>query len=206
MYKVMKNILFNVLGQAVKGRALWKKIIAKNNINLEKDFVILVSKEEQQCSYYTLLYLNKIIEWLELRKNELEKHNIPVIRRNERFLVLTDDPDVLKYAKKISRRVTYVEFMKCEELDNIIKYYSIYPYTDRLLIGMYKDIPGRRGCEALLASKISIEELVANGIFDMKIKKFNKITRPKLPKEIGSDKEFYEFVAKNDLRMKKDGS
>ena len=128
----MKNILFNVLGQAVKGRALWKKIIAKNNINLEKDFVILVSKEEQQCSYYTLLYLNKFIEWLELRKNELEKHNIPVIRRNERFLVLTDDPDVLKYAKKISRRVTYVEFMKCEELDNIIKYYSIYPYTDRL--------------------------------------------------------------------------
>ena len=134
MYKgVMKNILFNVLGQAVKGRALWKKIIAYNNINLEKDFVILVSKEEQQCSYYTLLYLNKFIEWLELRKNKLENHNIPVIRRNERFLVLTDDPDVLKYAKKISRRVTYVEFLKCEELDNIIKYYSIYPYTDRLL-------------------------------------------------------------------------
>lgn len=202
----MRNILLDVLKQAIKGRALWKKLIAKNSINLERDFVVLVSKEEQQCSYYTLLYLNKFIEWLELRKNKLEKHNIPIIRRNEKFLVFTDDPDILKFAKKISRRVTGVEFLKSEELDNIIKYYAIYPYTDRLLIGKYKGIPGRKGCEVLFASKISIEELVANGIFDMKIKKFNKITRPKVPKEIKNDMEFHEFVIKNDLRMKCDGS
>ena len=197
----MKNIILDILKQALCGRKLWKKIISKNKVDLKYDFVVLVSKDDKQCAYYTLLYLNKFIEKLELRKNWLEKQNVPVIRRNEKFFVLTDDGNVEKYAKMLSRRVTKVEILKKEELDNVVTYYSVYPYTDRLLIGKYSGIAGRKGCEVLLKSKLSIEELVADGVYDLKIGKNNRKTRTRIPKKIYKDPDFYNYVCQNDLRI-----
>lgn len=42
----MKNIILDILKQALCGRKLWKKIISKNKVDLKYDFVVLVSKDD----------------------------------------------------------------------------------------------------------------------------------------------------------------
>lgn len=53
----MKNIIPSLISQVITGRHLWKKLVKKNNINLEYDFVLILSKNNEQCAYYTVLYL-----------------------------------------------------------------------------------------------------------------------------------------------------
>lgn len=201
MLRQETKILFKSIVNVCLGRYLWKKFIYKNNIDLNFDFVFLLPKGDPQVSYYVLLYLNKFIEFLERRKTYIATLGHPIIRRNEKIFIITNDDDVKKSAKEICRRVTEVSFMSVTDIEKIIQYYCIFPFTDRLIIGALKGIPGRNDYSALVANGITVEELVANCIFDFKIQKFDSKSRPKLPNIKCKSIQTKQFILLNDLRL-----
>lgn len=194
---VFISTLFDILG----GRCLWKRMIKKNDVDLKFDFVILLLKGDSRCNYYMLLYLNKFIEQLEKRKNHLSKKDVPIIRKNENFFIITNDSDVENSALQICRRISKVIKMSEMDINKILCYYKIYPFTDRLFIGLFDGITGRSGYSALKAIGFTTEELVANGIYDFKIKKFNRHTRVKVPRIRIRSQAIKDFIITNDLRF-----
>lgn len=205
----MKNehiIFLNSLCDVIRGRYLWKKILHKYSIDMNMDFIIFLPQGDPQINYYVLLYLNKFIENLERRKTFLSSVGIPIIRRNEKFLILTNDIAAAQCAKVICRRVSQCVSFNITDLNKILSYYRLFPFTDRLIIGMLEGLPGRNGYNALIANGFTVEELVANGIYDFKISKFNRLTRPRVPDCRGISPDVRAFITSNDMRLQSEGN
>lgn len=197
-YKKKSN--HNIITSTYTGFFLWRRIIKLYKLDLFQDFVIVLPKGEEQITYYMLLYLNKVIERFELSKNNLVRMHITVLRRNELFFVLTDDEQIYKYAKYLCRRVN-VSLIETKKMQAIIDSYCMFPFSNRLILGMTKKLQARGGQNALKTIGITQEEIVANGIYDLRIEKFNKKTRPRLPKMRDCDDDFCNYVKRNDLRL-----
>lgn len=186
--------------QVYHGRKRWRQLIREYGVDLDMDFVILLPKGNDRCNYYVMLYLNRLIMTFEQRKTFLQHHGHPIIRRNEKFFILTNDDNVMKSAKTICRRITEVIPYSEQEIQELLKYYLIYPFTGRLIIGMVDGIVGRNSCRPLEQNGITLEELVANGIFNLRIEKFNRITRPAVPTTAKMDQNVLDYINVNDIR------
>lgn len=202
MFKADTRIFVKSIYNVWKGRYIWKKVLKRYFVDLKFDFVILLPKGDSQVNYYTLLYLNKFIEYLEKRKNSLASIGIPVIRRNENFFIITNDSDVNTCAQTICRRVSQIITFSDDEIEQLLQYYCLYPFTNRLIIGLLDGIPGRNDYTALIKCGFTVEELVANCIFDLKIPHFNYKSRPKIPLYNGHDSTIVRFINSNDTRIK----
>lgn len=194
-------VFCSALLDVLKGRKLLKKIIKKYSLNMNMDFIVFIPKGVDDVTYFILLYLNKFIETLERKKTKAENNGFQVLRRNERFLVLTNDKIVLKSAKIICRRVSDVEFLSDKAMEEILSYYRIFPFSDRIIIGTIDGIPGRTGYRALKENGFSTEYLIANGIYHLEMEKITAKSRPTVPAYRGFDKDIQFFIESNDKRI-----
>lgn len=165
------KVFLRELLQVVRGRRLWRLMRQKYSLDMNMDFVLLLPENQDECAYEVLRYLNCFIEQLERRKTHLAHMGIPIIRRNEKFLVLTDCEAIAQRAPGICRRVTAAAVLTEKQLSAILNYYRIFPFTDRLIIGILDGISGRSGCHALLRNGFTLGELVANGIYHLEMTK-----------------------------------
>lgn len=160
-------MIIDVFYRVYRGYFLWRKLVNKNKIDLQQDFIIIIPEGEDDISRYSLECLNDLIKKFELEKNKKYKQNIDVIRRNECFYVITDDVKILNFAKSACRRITKIITISQNELRMIIESYCTFPYSDRIILATSRCIQGRGGISALSSVGVDEKKIIAQGIFGL---------------------------------------
>lgn len=157
--------------RAYKGRRWWKKLISKYQI--DNTAVILMPSKNQEDNYFALLYLDQMIE----------------SRKYDNALILTYDPVVKKCAYMFSKKIIDVKYFSREKAEDLMQYYCLYEFDNRLIIASL-DEPQGRNASALIDKKgITSEEIFAAGVY-----RLYPVTRPKLPNYVGKDEKIRRFI------------
>jgi hypothetical protein len=128
----------------------WKKIKLGKMIG-NSTAVILMPSLNTEYNLYTLLYLHDF----------LESHMF------HDALLLTFDRRVLKYASYVSEYPISTVYFSRKNAESIMQYAMLYDFDHRLYIASLDEPTGRRGAELTGSGKITTEELIAIGIFDI---------------------------------------
>lgn len=193
-------ILFHSIMDIMAGKKMLKKIIKKYNIDLRFDWIVFLFKGYDQANYYTCLYYNKLIEQIEDNKTMMEELDIPVYLGNEVYLIITDDLIIQKSASYICNRLNHSVLITSQEIYKIGKYLSAFLRSPHLILGVFEKLNIGMGIKALSANGISVEDIVANGLFHLKIDSFEDSIRPLFPIYEGDDEEIQKFIMQNDMR------
>ncbi len=162
----------NAFYRAYKGYSLWRKIVRDNKIDLTQDFILVIPSGEEDIAYYSIKYINKLIESFEISKSKKYYEGYFIIRRNECFYIVTDDKKIADGARDICRRVTKTVLIDQEKIRMVIESYCFFPYTDRMILGTVNHLQARGGIASLADIGISEEEIVANGIYHLNLDNF----------------------------------
>lgn len=128
----------------------WQKIKRRKGVG-HSTAIILMPALNAEYNLYTLLYLNDFIE-------------------SHMFLdalLLTFDRRVLKYTSYISEYPISAVYFSRKNAESIMQYATLYDFDHRLYIASLDEPKGRKGAELIKSGKITTEELIAIGIFDI---------------------------------------
>lgn len=155
----MRNLLLDNISKAYKGRELWIKLIEENSIS-DKTYVILMPSLNRKYNYYALLHLNQFLE----QKNA------------DQVVILTFDEEVIESAEIFSEKVKKVINFSRESSELLMKFYSLYMFTDKLIIVSLEEPEGRSGMQLIGKKGITLEEVIAIGIYGLR--KFESVEPP----------------------------
>ncbi|MBE5926117.1 MAG: hypothetical protein E7270_04055 [Lachnospiraceae bacterium] len=143
----MEKKLKELIDKAYRGRENWIKFIEENNLD-DKDYVVLFPESGTEINKIAVKYVNKLA--LTSRK----------------ILVLTYDEALLN----LKNCEGNVKVIRCEreQAEEIMQFYSLYQFTDRLIIVSLKEPEGRCGENLVGVNGLTFDEIVAIGIFGMK--------------------------------------
>ena len=185
------------------GGLIIRKIQKKYEIDDSQDFILILAKENPRINYLTVLMINKAIEKFEKRKTKLailDSNYYGIRRRNEQFIILTNDPEVQVYAQFICRRINAVEHINDYDMSCLIDSFSMQPFGDRVILAAVDGIPGRSGSTNLGKLGLSQLDVIANGIFGLRIEDIGIHNLPKLNKKACKE-EVFSYVKKYDPRF-----
>lgn len=131
---------------AYKGREDWIRLISEYNIG-DRDYVVLFPKIDREINDIAVKYVERLTE-------------------NGNVLLLTHD-DVLLNMNEIKGLNT--KFYSREDAENLMKFYALYQFTDRLIIVSLDEPEGRTGRNLAGKKGITLEEIIALGIFGVQI-------------------------------------
>lgn len=133
-----------------KGKSLfWKLYNSIPNINKKETIFLIFPESDKEINYYGLLYLDEFLIKYNLRK--------AVIITNNNWGV----KDLAHYSKKIEK----VFVVTCDDVENIVCYYSLYPFMRNIRIVSLDKPDGRRGSNLLGRNALSKEKLIAMGVY-----------------------------------------
>lgn len=142
----MKELLDKSIEMAYKGREDWINLISEFNIG-DNDYVVLFPKIDREINDIAVKYVKKLTE----------KGKVLLLAHDDVLLNLSD-------VKGLSAR-----FYSREDAENLMKFYALYQFTDRLIIVSLEEPEGRTGKNLTGVNGITVEELIAVGIFGMEI-------------------------------------
>lgn len=144
----MKELLDKSIEMAYKGREDWINLISEYNIG-DRDYVVLFPKIDRAVNDIAVKYVKKLTE-------------------KGKVLLLTHDDNLLNISdiKGVSAK-----FYSREDAENLMKFYALYQFTDRLIIVSLDEPEGRTGKNLTGINGITLEELIAVGIFGMELQK-----------------------------------
>lgn len=151
----LKEILEKDIEKAYKGRQLWIELRDKHQWG-DGDYVILMPSDDKECNYYSLLYLNSFINQ----------------NKGQRAYLLTCDEGVKRNAARFSDKICDIIDFSRESAECLMKFYSLYTFTDKLIIASLNEPEGRSGLRLIGKKGLSVEEIVAIGIYGLR--KFEK--------------------------------
>lgn len=157
---------------AKKGREVWQGILDKYPID-NKVRIIIFPEDNKLVNYYTLSYINQAVKELTANK----------------FIIVTYSDTIKKVARLFSDNVTEVIMLDKKAIFELIKFYSFYMFTDKLIIASLIYPEGRNADRLIGTKDIELKELIALGLF--LIKNSNDYTRPIYD---GDDKDIIEFL------------
>lgn len=174
----IKNIqLIQEVRKVYKGKRIIDNITQKYQVNKNMDFVVVLTKDSLEVSVCLLLYLNLLVKQFEVNKNKLEKMGRPILRENEKFIILTDDSRIGEDAKLIFPRLTNCVQLSKEEMEAVIKRYTYMPVDNRFIMGTM-NVNGRCGKDIASCSNVSEEEIIARSILGIEKKYYKKWKLP----------------------------
>lgn len=165
------KILDENIKRASIGRSLWISFIEKYQPE-DKDFILLMPSANREYNYYSLLYIKQFIQY----------------KKANKIYVLTFDECVKKSCYLFSDQLEIVDFSR-EDARNLMKFYSLYMFTDKLIIASLDEPEGRSGKQLIGKKDITIDEIFAIGIFGLR--KFHK---EKPPVYTGNDSDILSFI------------
>lgn len=143
-----------ILGENIKlaslGRSLWISFIENYKLG-DRDFVLLMPSANRDYNYYSLLYINQFIQ---------EK-------KADKVYILTFDEKVKKSYHLFSDKTEVVHFSR-EDARKLMKFYSLYMFTDKLIIASLDEPEGRTGIQLIGKKGITLEEIIAVGVFGLR--------------------------------------
>lgn len=143
----MDNLLSESIEMARKGREHWINISETYNVG-DKGYVVLLPDCNKEINEISIEAINKLAE------------------NSNRIIVLTHDDMILGY-KEFKHNVTVAEFDR-NKAEELMKFYTLYQFTNKLIIVSLREPEGRYG-EGLIGKKgITLKELIYIGIFGLK--------------------------------------
>ncbi|GAA4719272.1 hypothetical protein [Brevibacillus fulvus] len=138
----------NRLSEAYEGRRLWIALTEKLKFG-NRDYVIVMPSLDAKLNYVSLLYLDQFA----------------ANKKAEKIYLVTLDEKVKKAYPLFTNRLEGCIDLSEDELNSLIKFYSLYMFTDKLVIMSFARPQGRTG-ENLIGKKgITLEELVSLGLY-----------------------------------------
>lgn len=171
--KKQKRLLFL---QCFFGWKVWHKIIKKYNMKAaqyQKTAVILMPQNDYENSYYALLYLDRMLS--------LKKYSSAIL--------LYTDALLKKAADFMCDKIRGFECITEKEANALLQYYALYPFDERFIAASLTEPNGRNGKDLLNVNGITIEELVAIGIYQIV-----PYVQKKRPQYNGKDLELEKFM------------
>ena len=139
------------LNKAKEGRAQWIKLMEE--FGGEKDkYIILFPHERIDCNKYMLKYLSQFAKKVHV----------------DTLLVLSCDKMVLEGIKDYTDINCIGVFWNNIQIQNLLSYYSLHMFTNKLVIASLDEPQGRNGSNIIGTKGVTEEEIVAIGILGLK--------------------------------------
>lgn len=137
--------------KAVKGRFLWRKIYDSGQIDLGKEHIIVIPEEEIIEMYYGMLYIENYLK-------QISKSNCTIIT-DSRIIC-----DTIPLFTKKAKRIVYITH---EKMNALLKYYAVFGEQKIATVVSLERLTGRLSKGLINKEGITVEELVAVGIYDL---------------------------------------
>lgn len=140
----MEDILEKAIKQAEYGRKIWLELVDK--YGLEGNFrVVLFPSDDKDINTISVKAMRKLSE------------------KVEKLIALSYSQEVLSWDVKESNII--LQLFSRKEAEALMRFYSMYEFTDKLIIASLDEPEGRKGKGLIGAKGITLEELVNIGIF-----------------------------------------
>jgi hypothetical protein len=144
----LDSIFIENIENAKKGMEYWHKL--KNELTLgDNECVLLFPSINREINYTCLLYLNQLL-----------KH-----RHYENAVILCIDKSIIKNAKRFSSNIRKVVEISRDDAICLMKYYSLFEFSNRFFICSLDEPEGRMGELLLEKWKFPMHEMVCVGIY-----------------------------------------
>ncbi|MBQ4068836.1 MAG: hypothetical protein IJC76_06255 [Lachnospiraceae bacterium] len=143
----MEDILQESIDKAYRGRESWIKLFEEYGLG-NRDYVVLFPAENNTVNPIAIRYINKLAGMA------------------DKVLVLAYDNEVLNNSE-YQENVTVIRYER-EQAEELMQFYSLYQFTDRLIIVSLDEPEGRCGGPLVGVNGITMDEMVAIGIFGFK--------------------------------------
>ena len=101
--------------------------------------------------------------------NEISlKYTRKLAENKEKIIVLTHDKQIISRAAEFEENISVVEYSR-EEAEDLMRFYCLYQFTDKLIIASVTEPEGRKGSGLIGHKGISLEEVIAVGVFGMRM-------------------------------------
>lgn len=147
----LENILEQSINEAWEGRKLWLDLAERYKLG-DGDYVVLMPSDDRDCNYYSLLYLDEFLNRI----------------RGKRAYILTWDDCVKRNAAHFSDRIGEVIDFPRRSAELLMRFYSLYSFTDKLIIASLDEPDGRSGRKLIGRKGLTVEEIVAIGIYGLR--------------------------------------
>ena len=156
---------------ALKGCFFWHRFIKKYKVG--NDVVLFFPSSEHSCNYHALLYLEQLIS-----------HT-----NSASAIILTADEDVAAAAPVFSRRISHIVKISEKDAQNLLDYYSMDPFDNRLYV-ISLDKPFGRNADRLIGmNETTVAEIISLGVF-----RLPKFVEEEMPSYQGSDSVLKKFL------------
>lgn len=140
----MEDILEKAIKQAEYGRKIWLELVDK--YRLEGNFrVVLFPSDASDINTISVKAMRKLSE------------------KVEKLIALSYSQEVLSWDVKESNII--LQHFSRKEAEALMRFYSMYEFTDKLIIASLDEPEGRKGKGLIGVKGITLEELVNIGIF-----------------------------------------
>lgn len=152
-----KELIEAKIKRAEQGREIWLNLKRECELT-ENTFVILFPQEDTACNAYVMKYLEDF-----------------AVRTNaDRLVLLAYDKEVLDLENGVGsawqtsfKNKVKTRFVSREDALQIMDYYTLQMFTDRLIIASLDEPEGRNGSNIIGINDITEEEAVAIGILGL---------------------------------------
>lgn len=139
------------LNKAKEGRAEWIKLMEEYGGEKDK-YIILFPHEGSDCNRYMLKYLAKFAKKVQV----------------DTLLILSYDKMILEGIKDYADINCIGVFWNTIQVQNLLSYYSLHMFTNKLVIASFDEPQGRNGSNIIGTKGVTEEEIVAIGILGLK--------------------------------------
>ena len=139
------------LMQALRGWRIWYSLVRRYDMKSgnAKTVVVLLPQYDDEACYFALLYLDRMLS--------LRKMNAAVL--------LTVSSDIIEIAPIFSKKILAIEIIDNQVADSLLQYYELMMFDERFIAASLDEPNGRNGRALVGISNITVEELVAIGIY-----------------------------------------
>ena len=148
---IMEQHLNLQLVRAAQGRELWLQLVEEYNIE-PHEYVILFPSSQREVNSYGLLYLNQFMD----------------TKRLDTVVLLTNDQEVHDTHRQFAENVRHSIQLSDDEIESLLYFYRLYMFTNKLIIVALDQLPGRSLAQLQNVRGITLEELVAIGIYQLR--------------------------------------
>ena len=135
------------LKAALSGRSMWLKLRQKYDVD-NNIYVLLMPEDDLELNEQALLHIEDLV----------------VYRRARGVIILTDNKWIIENAKTYSDKILSVLESSQKEIDDLLSFYELYAFTERLLIVSLTKPFGRKLQNTLGVQGITKEDLVCLSI------------------------------------------
>lgn len=133
---------------ALSGRSFWLRLKREHDVD-NGAYVLLMPEDDRELNELALRHINDLVAY----------------RRARGVVILTNQPWVMQNAKAYSDKILAVNMASEKELDNLLSFFELYAFTERLLIVSLTKPYGSKLYNAVGIQGVTKEDLVCLSIF-----------------------------------------